>query len=85
MLSGSLGAMFDATKKTTMRNVVLNLLLINFLMTSVKGANGDTLYVNPNPCDSVTTIYYTIYQTDSITLRISDILGQVKKTLIVKD
>ena len=67
-----------------MRNIVLTLLLINFLTTSVKATSGDTLYVNPNPCDSVTTIYYTISQTDSVTLRVSNVLGQITKTFFTK-
>ena len=53
-----------------MKRIVLTLLLINFLSPSVKGNSADTLYVNPNPCDSVTTIYYSISNTDSITLEI---------------
>ncbi|WP_317899717.1 T9SS type A sorting domain-containing protein [Aurantibacillus circumpalustris] len=67
-----------------MKKLILTFLLINFLLTSVKGANGDTLFVNPNPCDSVTTIYYTLSQTDSVSLDISSVLGQVTKTFFTK-
>ncbi len=67
-----------------MKRIVLTLLLINFLSPSVKGNSFDTLYVNPNPCDSVTTIHYTISHTDSITLEIFNNLGQATKIFFTK-
>ncbi|MCU0360014.1 MAG: T9SS type A sorting domain-containing protein [Bacteroidia bacterium] len=67
-----------------MKKLILALVLMNFLTISVKGVNGDTLYVNPNPCDSVTTIYFTISQTDSISLDVYNAWGQLIKSFFTK-
>ena len=64
-----------------MKNIILTLLLINCLSTSVWASNGDTLYVNPNPCDSITTIHFTISQTDTISLDVYDVVAVLKKNI----
>ena len=61
---------------------VKKLLLILFISTnfSVLAADVDTLYVKPNPCDSFTTIYFSISQTDTITLDVYNRWGQSIKS-----
>lgn len=64
---------------TFMKKLILTLLFATSLATSVQATNTDTLYVNPNPCDSVTTIHFSISQTDTISLDVYDVVGQLKK------
>jgi hypothetical protein len=59
--------------------IFLLLLCVNCFAVQVQASNTDTLYINPNPCDSVTTIYFTISETDTVSLDILDVTGQSKK------
>ncbi len=43
-------------------------------------ANADTLYVSPNPFDSITTIHFDIVQNDTVSLYVYDMLGHIVKT-----
>ncbi len=64
---------------TIVKKLILTLLFVNCLAAAVKATNTDTLYVNPNPCDSATTIYFSITQTDTISLDVYNVAGQLKK------
>jgi hypothetical protein len=58
-------------------------LTINQYLYKIKNANIDTLYVNPNPCDSLATIHFTLANNDSVTLMVYNVLGQLVKTFYV--
>jgi hypothetical protein len=49
------------------------------LLTSVQATNADTLYVKPNPCDTLTTIHFEISQSSTISLDLYNRWGQLVK------
>jgi hypothetical protein len=62
-----------------MRVFILTFLLFNCLLTSVQATNADTLYVKPNPCDTLTTIHFEISQSSTISLDLYNRWGQLVK------
>jgi hypothetical protein len=75
----TLGAMLDE-KLNAMKKYILTQLIVLGMLTFVKATPPDTLYINPNPCDSSTTIHFAISQTDTITLEVYDIVANLKHT-----
>jgi len=65
-------------KLNTMKKYILTLLIVLSTLTFIKATPPDTLYINPNPCDSATTIHFAISQTDTITLDVYDMAGNLK-------
>jgi hypothetical protein len=61
------------------KKIFLLLLCVKFFSICAQSSNIDSLYINPNPCDSVTTIYFTISGTDTVSLDVYDNLAQLKK------
>ena len=59
-----------------MKKIAFILLLIGFFSIIAKGSNGDTLYINPNPCDTLTNIHFVTSQTDTVSLEVFNITGQ---------
>ncbi len=59
-----------------MKKIAFILLLIGSFGITAKGLNGDTLYINPNPCDTLTNIHFVTSQTDTVSLEVFDVLGQ---------
>jgi len=59
---------------------LLLLLLLTFCVGTTFSQTADSLSVYPNPFSSSATIYFNISQSDSITLRVYNLLGQVVKT-----
>lgn len=68
----------QSIKTEMIKKILLVLLFVNCLALQVEASNTDTLYINPNPCDSVTTIYFTISGTDTVSLDVYDAAGQLK-------
>ena len=62
-----------------MKQLILAFFLLIAFKSSLKATNTDTLNVNPNPCDSLLTIHFSLAQSDTISLDIYDITGQVVK------
>ena len=50
------------------------------LTTSGFSTNSDTLYVSPNPFDSITVIHFDIFQNDTISLDIYNMVGKNVRT-----
>ena len=63
-----------------MKKITFIFLLITFLSITVKGSNGDTLYINPNPCDTLTNIHFVTSQTDTVSLEVFNVNGQAIHT-----
>ncbi len=59
---------------------ILVLLITLCCFTSVFSSNGDTLYVSPNPFDSITVIHFDISQNDTISLNVFNMLGNPVRT-----
>ena len=59
-----------------MKQLILAFFLLIAFKTSLKAINTDTLYVNPNPCDSILIINFSIAQNDSVSLDLLSIIGQ---------
>ena len=66
---------------TEMKQLMLILLFL-FLLNRVKGQGIDSLRISPNPFDTSIAIYYSVANTDSVTFRVFNILGQVIKIFI---
>jgi Secretion system C-terminal sorting domain len=64
---------------------LLTFLVIVFLFRAqTSNSNIDTLYVSPNPCDTSTTIYFTIFQTDTVSLNVYNRWGTPIKSFFQK-
>lgn len=63
-----------------MKKIAFTILLITFLSITAKASNGDTLYINPNPCDTLTNIHFITSQTDTVSLEVFNVNGQAIHT-----
>ena len=63
---------------------MVRLLFLLFLFFVGTRGNADTLWVAPNPCDTATTIYFSIANQDSVTLICTDATGKTRKTFYSK-
>jgi Secretion system C-terminal sorting domain len=62
-----------------LKKMFLLAFLLNSMSFIAQTSPIDTLYVSPNPCDTATTINFTISQTDTVSLSVYNIWGaQVK-------
>lgn len=67
---------------TLMKNIkrLLLIILLTFYLGSSFSQTVDSLSVFPNPFASSTTIHFDIVQSDTITLRVFNIIGQTERT-----
>ncbi len=77
--SGTLAVAKEAKHK--MKKIITTLVFINVLVIKIIAQTTDTLYVTPNPCDSVASIHFAITQARNVSLNVYNRWGQNIKTV----